>query len=71
MIPYIIVLDKNPDYKGSPIEIHMDEGAVIINAIDDCTIAMKGEDYPCGTLKFKEGQSIILPSLDALFSEEI
>ena len=71
MIPYIIVLDQAPDSKEEVINIDLQEGAVILTALVDCTIAMKGEDYPCGTLKFKEGQSIILPSLDALFSEEI
>jgi hypothetical protein len=71
MIPHIVVLDKPVDSQEEVINIDLQEGAVLLTALVDVTIAIIGEEYPCGTLKFKKDQSIILPSFDALFSEEL
>jgi hypothetical protein len=67
MIPHIMVLDRDPDSQDEVLNIDVQEGAVLITALMDVTISIASSDFPSGTLRFKEGQTLILPSLEELY----
>lgn len=69
LIPHIMVLDRDPDDQSEVLNIDMQEGTMIVHALEDVTIAMFGEDFPSGTLCFKAGQVIMFPL--GIFTEEL
>lgn len=63
-IPTIMVLDRDPDCQDEVLNIQMDEDTIILHALEDVTICLLDGDFPSGTLRFKEGQVLMLPLLE-------
>ena len=64
MIPQIMILDRDPDCQDSVLNIEMDDNTIIIQALEDVTVAFLDGQFPSGTLRFKKGQVILLPLLE-------
>ena len=64
VLPSIMVLDREPDCTDDVINIDMEDGAILITALEDITISLSSPDFPSGTLRFKAGQTLILPCLE-------
>lgn len=56
-----MVLDKDPDSQDSVLLIDTDQEAVYIQALMDVAVSISSSDFPSGTLRFKEGQVLVLP----------
>jgi len=61
IIPTIMILDRDPDSQDEVLNIQFDEDTLIIHALMDVTISLLGPGYPTGTLRFKEGQVLMMP----------
>lgn len=66
LIPRIMVLDRDPDDQSEVLNIDIQEHTMILSALEDVTISIFGEDFPCGTLRMKEGQVIMFPLFSLL-----
>ena len=64
MIPRIMILDRDPSCQDEVLNIDLDEDTVIIHALQDVTVAFLDGGFPSGTLRFKEGQVIMLPIME-------
>lgn len=62
-LPKIMILDRDPDYQGTVINIEHEENTIIIHALEDITVSLLDGNFPSGTLRFKAGQVICLPDL--------
>lgn len=62
-IPQIMILDREPDDVSTVLNISHDENTLIIHALEDVTVAFLDGNFPCGTLKFKAGQVIMIPTI--------
>lgn len=65
-IPRIMILDRDPDDQSEVLNIVFEENSIIIHALEPVTIALLDGEFPSGTLRFKEGQCIMLPLLEGL-----
>jgi hypothetical protein len=63
-IPQIMILDRDPSDQSEVLNIQLEENSLILHALEDVTIALLDGEFPCGTLRFKEGQVIMLPLLE-------
>ena len=61
LIPHIMVLDRDPEDQSDVLNIDIQEHTMILSALEDVTISIFGQDFPCGTLRMKEGQAIMFP----------
>lgn len=60
-IPRLMILDRDSNSQDEVLNIQLDENTLIIQALADVTVALLDGDFPSGTLRFKEGQVIMLP----------
>jgi len=63
-IPRLMILDRDPSCQEDVLNIQFDENTIIIHALEDVTIALLDGEFPSGTLRFKEGQVIMLPLVE-------
>lgn len=61
MIPTIMVLDREPDSQDEVLNIDIDGDTLIIHALQDVTISILGDNFPSGTLRFKQNQVVMFP----------
>jgi len=59
-----MILDRDPSCQEDVLNIQFDENTIIIHALEDVTIALLDGEFPSGTLRFKEGQVIMLPLVE-------
>ena len=63
-IPQIMILDRDPSDQSEVLNIQFEENSIILHALEPVTIALLDGEFPSGTLRFKEGQCIMLPLLE-------